>query len=112
MTEPVTMSCSGFDPSLVVFSENVNMTVEQASKGAIAHGSASAYQSPLFPCDGSQNTFHLVISADPSGPPFHGGSAVFSASGGVAAGTPCGFGGICSPIESASANVASSLKLN
>jgi hypothetical protein len=113
VVEPVTMSCSGFDPSLVVFGQGVTVSVQQASKGKIAHGSAMGGPAAEFACDGGQNTFPVVISADPSGPPFHGGSAVFTAFGSVQAGTPCGFGGFCPPFEFASASTgAASLKLH
>jgi hypothetical protein len=43
----------------------------------------------LFPCDGSQTTIPVTISADPSGPPFHGGTAVITASAFAQAGIPC-----------------------
>ena len=113
VTEPVTLSCSGFDPSLTLFAEGVNMSVQQASGRSIAHGSASGFPPAIFPCDGSQNTFSVVVSADPSGPPFHGGAAVFTASAGVSAGTPCGNGCFFGPFENASTSVGPvSLKLN
>jgi hypothetical protein len=93
ITEPVMVSCTPFDPSLTVLDENINVTVEQASGRSIAHGSAASgvFGSPLlFPCDGSQTTIPITISADTSGPPFHGGTAVVNASAYADAGVPCG----------------------
>ena len=112
ITEPVTVSCSGFDPSLVVFAEAVSINVQQASGREIARGEGGGFP-PVFPCDGSQNTLPVVIAADPSGPPFHGGAAVFTASGSVSAGTPCGPGCFFGPFETASASAGpTSLKLH
>jgi ABC-type enterobactin transport system permease subunit len=57
ITEPVTVTCSAFDPSLTLVSENIFLQVEQAAGRAIAHGSAVSggfVPSLLFPCDGSQ----------------------------------------------------------
>jgi hypothetical protein len=91
-TEPVTVTCSPFDPSLTLVSENINMQVEQAAGTAIARGSASSFgfaPTLLFPCDGTPNTIPITINADPSGPPFHGGMAVFTASVTAGAATPC-----------------------
>jgi hypothetical protein len=92
ITEPVTVTCSPFDQSLTLVSESINLQVEQAAGRAIAHGSASRFgflPTLLFPCDGSQNTVPITISADPAGPPFHGGQAVFTASASAGAATPC-----------------------
>ncbi len=89
VTEPVTVSCSPFDPGLVVYDQSVTVSVEQASGRSIATGSGNGYSA--FPCDGSQTTVPVTVLGDPSGPPFHGGSAVISASAQASAGTPCGF---------------------
>jgi hypothetical protein len=92
ITEPVTVSCSPFDPSLTLFGESVNVSVEQASGRSIARGSGSAFgfvPALLFACDGSQNTVPVTILADTAGPPFHGGTVVVSASASASAGTPC-----------------------
>jgi hypothetical protein len=43
----------------------------------------------LFPCDGSQNTIPVIINADPAGPPFHRGPAVFTSVAYAGAATPC-----------------------
>ena len=92
ITEPLTVSCSPFDPSLTLFSEGVNVSVEQASGRSIAHGSGFAgsfLPTLMFACDGSQNTVPVTVLADTGGPPFHGGTAVISASASASAGTPC-----------------------
>src|ERR1700751_5426599 len=63
ITEPVTVTCSAFDPSLTLSSEGINLQVEQASGRAIAHGSASSFgflPNLLFPCDGSQSTVPII----------------------------------------------------
>lgn len=97
VTVPVTVSCSPFDPSLTLFSENVGATVEQASGRSIAHGSASQLvfqpEPMLFVCDGTNTTIPVQVSADTTGVPFHAGKAIVSASAGAAAGT-C-FGSSC-----------------
>jgi hypothetical protein len=93
VTAPVTVSCTPFDPSLILLNESINVSVEQASGRSIAHGTAvsGTFGSPLlFPCDGSQTTVPVTISADTSGPPFHGGTAVINASASADAGVPCG----------------------
>ena len=92
VTEPVTVSCTPFDPSLTLVGESINVTAEQASGRSIAHGTGGTMvfgSSLLFPCDGSQTTIPVTISADPSGPPFHGGTAVITASAFAQAGIPC-----------------------
>jgi hypothetical protein len=91
---PVIVSCSPVDPSLTLFQEGVSVSVEQASGSAIAHGSgyieAFDESTLLFPCDDAEHTVLVHVLADPAGPPFHGGPAVFSAFAGTTAGTPCG----------------------
>jgi hypothetical protein len=92
ITEPVTVTCSAFDPSLTLSGENINVQVEQAAGRAIAHGSAAIFGFPpnfLFPCDGTQTTIPITINADPAGPPFHAGPAVFTSSASAGAATPC-----------------------
>lgn len=92
VTEPVTVTCSAFDPSLTLFSESITVQVEQAAGQAVARASAfkgGFLPTLLFPCDGTQTTIPVTMTADPAGPPFHGGPAVFTASVGAAAGTPC-----------------------
>lgn len=109
ITEPVTVTCSAFDPSLILAFENISVQVEQAAGQAIARASASKFGfSPnlLFPCDGTPTIIPVTMSADPAGPPFHGGPAAFTASVGATAGTPCFPGSttcITSPIASQSA---------
>jgi len=92
ITEPVTVSCSPCDPSLTLFGEGVNVSVEQASGRSIARGSGFAggfVPNLLFACDDSQTTVPVTVLADTIGPPFHGGTAVVSASASASAGTPC-----------------------
>jgi hypothetical protein len=92
ITEPVTVTCTAFDQSLTLDSESVSLQVQQAAGRSIAHGSASSFSflpTLLFPCDGSQTTVPVTVSADPTGPPFHGGPAVFTASAAASAATPC-----------------------
>ena len=62
--QPVTMSCSGFDPSLVVWTESVNVSVQQAAGRQIAHGSALGGPSPLVGCDGTENTSRSINRGD------------------------------------------------
>ena len=93
ITVPVIVSCSPFDPSLTLFSESVNVSVVQASGTRIATGSGSlmSFLPPLpFVCDDTEHTVAVNVLANATGPPFHGGSAVFTASAGVAAGVSCG----------------------
>lgn len=87
ISEPVTVACTPFDPALTLFAESVNVSVEQASGRSIARGSGSGRTS--FPCDGNRYTVPVVVLADTAGPPFHGGTAVFTASASATAGVPC-----------------------
>jgi hypothetical protein len=92
ITEPVTVTCSPFDPTLTLTSENIDVEVEQAAGKAIAHGTyvnSSFSPTLLFPCDGSQSTLPITIYADPAGPPFHRGEAVFTETASAGAATPC-----------------------
>ena len=94
---PVSVSCSPFDPSLTLFSENVGVSVEQAVGKRIAFGSASIMrflpQQPLlFLCDDTEHTFVVNVLANPAGPPFKRGLAVFSAFAVATAGVSCGPG--------------------
>lgn len=90
--EPVTVSCLPLDPSLTLFEQSVNVSVEQGSGRSIARGSGSVggfLPTLLFACDGNQKTVPVTVLADTAGPPFHGGTAVVSASASALAGTPC-----------------------
>src|SRR5690348_5093989 len=85
LTVPLTVSCGSpfWDPSSQeLFGEEIYLNVEQASGKSIAHGSGSAFAStpgPLFvQCDGRAATIPVTVLADPSGPPFHGGTAVIT----------------------------------
>jgi len=105
VTTPVTVSCTPFDPSLTLGFESINVTIEQASGRSIARGvggtSAFLGSQMVFPCDDTQSTSPVTISADPSGPPFHGGTAVITATAMAQAGILCGFGPNCfQPIAS------------
>lgn len=90
---PVTVTCTPFDPTLTLTAETINVQVEQAAGKAIAHGSGGSTSfapKVLFPCDGSsQSTIPITIYADPAGPPFHGGTAVFTETASAGAATPC-----------------------
>jgi hypothetical protein len=92
VTVPLAVSCSPFDPSLTLFSEGYGVSIEQAAGTAIARGSGWSYTSlptPLpFGCDGLEHTVYANVMADPSGPPFHGGQAVFTAYASSSAGIP------------------------
>ena len=111
ITEPVTVSCSPFDPSLVAFGQSVTVNAEQASGRSIARGSGTSANS--FACDGSQTTVPVSVLADPAGPPFHGGPAVISASAQASAGTPCAFappGSFTSRFESQNASAGPAVR--
>jgi hypothetical protein len=89
---PMTVSCSPPDASLTLFSQNIFVTVQQASGREIARGSANAFGSLpnlLYPCDEAQHTVPVTVLADPEGPPFHGGQAVVTAHASSSAGIPC-----------------------
>ena len=96
VTEPVTVTCSPFDPSLTLVAAGLTVTVEQASGRAIATGTGmnEGFLPALLPfgCDGSQTTVPVTVTASPTGAPFHGGKAVVSASASAGAGVPCFFG--------------------
>jgi hypothetical protein len=92
ITEPVTVMCSPFDATLTPTGESINVQVEQAAGKAIAHGTATSSSftpTLLFPCDGTQTTVPITIYADPTGPPFHRGKAVFTETASAGAATPC-----------------------
>jgi hypothetical protein len=106
ITEPVTVSCPPFDPSLTYFQGDVTVTAEQASGREIVSGSGSLAASligssnPLpFACDGSQQTLSIPVLANAMGSPFHGGSVVLSASVSAGAGIPCFPGSITTCFE-------------
>jgi hypothetical protein len=92
IAEPVTVSCSPFDPPLISYLEFMNVSVEQASGQGIAYGSGAASSiipTYLFPCDNSSHTVVVNVLANSAGQPFHGGAAVFTASAEAQAGMPC-----------------------
>jgi hypothetical protein len=73
LTVPVTVTC---DPFGDFFSMSF-VSVEQASGRQIAHGSSFI---PTITCDSAPHTYPVSVLADASGPPFHGGQAIVSAS--------------------------------
>src|SRR4051812_35833038 len=67
---PLTVSCSPFDPALVVFDTNASVRIEQASGRGIARGSGEAdgnvFSGPLlWACDGTSRTVPVSVLADP-----------------------------------------------
>ena len=92
---PVNVSCPAFNSTLTMFDTMVSVTVEQAAGTDIASGTAftSGFVPNLqFACDGSVHAVSINLLANPSGPSFHGGPAVFSASVSADAGISCGPG--------------------
>ena len=79
---PATVSCDPFDASLTYFAYGVTVSVQQAAGREIARGTGAAgsFMDGLIPCDSAPHTVDVNVSADPAGPPFHGGPASFSAS--------------------------------
>lgn len=73
LTVPITVTC---DPVGDFFTMSF-ISVEQASGSRIASG--SGFISTLT-CDSASHTYAVNVLADTSGPPFHGGQAVASAS--------------------------------
>lgn len=115
---PVTVTCSPFDPSLVFFSANVNVRVEQAAgqKIAFGQGGVGGFLPVLpFACDGTPYTVTVPVLANTAGAPFHGGAAVFSVTGSANAGTPCSPGStncFTSPFASQFADVTTTLNMH
>ena len=73
LTVPVTVTC---DPVGDFFPMSF-VSVEQASGTKIASGSGFL---PTITCDSAPHTYGVSVLANSSGPPFHGGQAVASAS--------------------------------
>jgi hypothetical protein len=73
LTVPVTVTC---DPVGDFFSMSF-VSVEQASGTKIASGSGFL---PTVTCDSAPHTYGVSVLANTTGPPFHGGQAVVSAS--------------------------------
>jgi len=79
-----------WDPSTQTIAyEVVNASVEEASGKEISHGFGGA-SGQFFSCDNSTVAIPVSVLADTNGPPFHGGSAIVTASVSVVAGTSCG----------------------
>lgn len=94
ITVPIVVGCSAFDPAFTHLSDSISVSVQQASGREIAFGTGSTYgsgpmPSPLFACDGTEQTVPMTVLANASGPPFHGGHAVLNASAFANAGQPC-----------------------
>jgi hypothetical protein len=113
VTLPVTVTCSPFDSTLVLFQSQLAVSVEQAAGQRIARGFRSAFNA-VPACDGTPYTTDVAILADSLGPPFHGGRAVFSATASATAGTPCPFfpGCFTTPFATQSANVVTMLNMH
>jgi hypothetical protein len=75
VTVPVTVTCGPFDQFFGAMSNSV--TVEQAAGNGIATGTGSIAD---LVCDGTPHTSQAGVLAAPTSKPFHGGSAVASAS--------------------------------
>ena len=101
VTVPLVVNCSPFTPGLTPTGRGVSATVQQAAGKQIAHGtgfdggvSATAL---FFVCDGTDQAVSVTVPADPTGPPFHGGGAIVSASARAedmqSCGPNCYFGG-------------------
>jgi hypothetical protein len=110
---PVTVTCSPFDPTLVLFMSQLTVSVEQAAGQRIARGFGTAFNA-VPACDGTPYTTVVRLLADPLGAPFHGGPAVFSVSAAATAGTPCPFfpGCFTAPFATQSASVVTSLNMH
>ena len=86
---PVTLTCGPLD----AFAVGGDVTIQQASNKAIAHGEGGFFtgtpigqignRSPIV-CDGTVQHVTVSISADNSGPPFKKGTAVVTADMSVA----------------------------
>src|SRR5262245_19554721 len=117
VTVPITVTCDPPSPGLTVNSQSITVRVEQAAGKGIARGtgglSGCSPSQLLFPCDGSTRELSVSILADPVGPPFHGGSAIVTATGSSTACLPSPFGGCGSPFETQSVTIgATKVKLH
>lgn len=113
VTLPVTVTCSPFDSTLVLFQSQLTVSVVQAAGQRIARGFAFAFNA-VPACDGTPHTIGVRVLADTFGPPFHGGHAVFSVNASALAGTPCPFfpGCFTTPFATQSANVVTELNMH
>jgi hypothetical protein len=104
ITMPVTVSCPAIDPTVAtfIFNETVTVNAQQPAGRSFATASGTAFGSQtsslIFPCDGSSTVLTVSMLANPSGPPFHGGPAIFTLSASVTAGFEafpgCGCGSV------------------
>ena len=98
---PLVVNCSPFSPGLTPTLRQVSATVQQAAGKQIARGTGSnqfvSAAGLLFVCDGTDQAVSVTVTADPAGPPFHGGRAILKASAFAAdmqsCGPNCYFGG-------------------
>jgi len=78
VTVPVTVTCGPyeFEPD----SSGLSVTIRQASKKAIARGSAfTGGFGNFLTCDGASHVYAMNVLADTGGPPFKKGDAVVEA---------------------------------
>jgi hypothetical protein len=98
---PLVVNCSPFTAGLTPVDRRVMATVQQAAGKQIARGSGvNGFVSAtglFFVCDGTDQAVSVTVTADPAGPPFHGGRAILTASAFAAdmqsCGPNCYFGG-------------------
>jgi hypothetical protein len=105
ITVPVSVVCGPLDPSFDLVIQTIEVHALQAAGKSIARGSGTAHgvlfsgtDTLLFPCDGNSHSVPVSLTADPTGPPFHGGIASFTAfvqvDEGIEAFPGCGCGSI------------------
>jgi hypothetical protein len=98
---PLVVNCSPFTAGLTPTERRVSAMVQQAAGKQIARGfGINGFVSAtglFFQCDGTDQAVSVTVTADPAGPPFHGGPAVLQASAFAAdmqsCGPNCYFGG-------------------
>jgi hypothetical protein len=79
VTVPVTVTCGPYE--FPPERSGLQLTIRQASKKAIARGSASTGGFDNFlTCDGAPHVYAMNVLADPTGPPFRKSDAVVQAS--------------------------------
>src|SRR3954447_15442371 len=94
---PVSVSCTPFDASYTLVSTGVSVSVQQASGKDIAFGSSflsgglsgMGQPTPVFTCDDAEHHIAVAVSANTTGPPFHGGHVVIQATASAFAAQPC-----------------------
>jgi hypothetical protein len=78
VTVPVTVTCGPYES---LSGSNLSVSIRQASKKAIARGSAflGGFGAQPLTCDGAPHVYPVDVLADPGGPPFRKGDAVITA---------------------------------